>query len=202
MDTRRGYFGDYGGRFVPEALVSALDQLESAYLAVREDPGFAERLEALSRDYSGRPTPLYHAERLSERCGGAAILLKREDLNHTGAHKINNALGQALLAQAMGKRRIVAETGAGQHGVATAAVCAKFGLQCVVYMGEEDVRRQSLNVFRMKLHGCRGATGRPRQPYAQGRRQRGDPRLGRQRGRYALSHRLRGRPTPLPNASA
>jgi len=154
LPDERGYFGDYGGQFVPETLMPVLDELVTAYKKARADKAFWSEFEALSRDYSGRPTPLYLAERLTENCGGARIFLKREDLAHTGAHKINNALGQGLLAQRMGKRRIIAETGAGQHGVAAAAVCAKLGLDCIVYMGEEDVRRQSLNVFRMKLMGA------------------------------------------------
>ncbi len=154
LPDNRGYFGEYGGRFVPETLVPALDELVAAYKEVRVDDAFWTEFEALSRDYSGRPTPLYRAERLIERCGGAQIFLKREDLAHTGAHKINNALGQGLLAQRMGKRRIIAETGAGQHGVATAAVCAMLGLECIIYMGEEDMRRQAPNVFRMKLMGA------------------------------------------------
>ena len=154
LPDERGYFGNYGGRFVPETLVPALDELVAAYKEAKADTTFWAEFELLSRDYSGRPIPLYLAERLSEHCGGARIFLKREDLAHTGAHKINNALGQGLLARRMGKRRIIAETGAGQHGVATAAVCAKLGLQCIIYMGEEDIRRQSLNVFRMKLMGA------------------------------------------------
>ncbi|MDO8688653.1 MAG: tryptophan synthase subunit beta, partial [Dehalococcoidia bacterium] len=154
MPDARGYFGPYGGRFVPEVLAPCLDELESAYREVREDKGFQGELANLLASYAGRPTPLSFAERLTEKCGGARIYLKREDLAHTGAHKINNALGQGLLARRMGKQRIIAETGAGQHGVATATVCAKLGLECVVYMGEEDVRRQSLNVFRMKLLGA------------------------------------------------
>ena len=147
----RGYFGAYGGRFVPETLMSVLDELAAAYKEAKADAAFWAEFESMSRDYSGRPTPLYLAERLGRHCGGAQIFLKREDLAHTGAHKINNALGQGLLAQRMGKRRIIAETGAGQHGVATAAVCAMLGLECIIYMGEEDMRRQALNVFRMKL---------------------------------------------------
>jgi len=150
----RGYFGNYGGRFVPETLIPALDELALAFNEAKADASFWAEFDSLSRDYSGRPTPLYFAKRLSENCGGAQIFLKREDLAHTGAHKINNALGQGLLARRMGKRRIIAETGAGQHGVATAAVCAMLGLECTVYMGEEDIRRQSLNVFRMKLMGA------------------------------------------------
>jgi len=154
LPDKRGYFGDYGGQFVPETLMPVLDELLTAYKEIKADKAFWSEFEALSRDYSGRPTPLYLAERLTENCGGARIFLKREDLAHTGAHKINNALGQGLLARRMGKRRIIAETGAGQHGVAAAAVCAKLGLDCIVYMGEEDVRRQSLNVFRMRLMGA------------------------------------------------
>jgi tryptophan synthase beta chain len=153
LPDSRGYFGAYGGRFVPEVLIPALDELEAAFGKARNDPAFQSLFETLSRHYSGRPTPLYFAERLTAQCGGARILLKREDLAHTGAHKINNALGQALLADRMGKKRIIAETGAGQHGVAVAAVCAMMGLKCIVYMGEEDMHRQSLNVFRMKLMG-------------------------------------------------
>ena len=150
----RGYYGAYGGRFVPETLVAPIEALTDAYFRVREDEGFRLELSRLLRDYVGRPTPLCEARRLSASAGGARIFLKREDLAHTGAHKINNALGQALLAVRMGKRRIVAETGAGQHGVATATVCALLGLECHVYMGAEDMARQSLNVFRMRLLGA------------------------------------------------
>ena len=151
----RGYFGAFGGRFVPETLVAPIEALEREYLAARSDVSFAAELDRLLRDYVGRATPLWEAARLSAAAGGARILLKREDLTHTGAHKINNALGQALLAVRMGKRRIVAETGAGQHGVASATACALLGLECVVYMGTEDMRRQALNVFRMRLLGAR-----------------------------------------------
>ncbi len=154
LPDSRGYFGAYGGRFVPEVLIPALDELEAAFGEARNDQSFQNKFESLSRHYSGRPTPLYFAERLTAQCGGARIFLKREDLAHTGAHKINNALGQALLADRMGKKRIIAETGAGQHGVAVAAVCAMMGMKCIVYMGEEDMHRQSLNVFRMKLMGA------------------------------------------------
>jgi tryptophan synthase beta chain len=154
LPNSRGYFQQFGGKFVPETLMPALDELEAAYRAAKSDPCFWAEFESLSHDYSGRPTPLYFAERLTQHCGGAQIFLKREDLAHTGAHKINNALGQGLLACRMGKRRIIAETGAGQHGVAAATICAKLGLDCIVYMGEEDVHRQSLNVFRMKLLGA------------------------------------------------
>ena len=149
-----GHFGVYGGVYVPETLMTALQDLEKAYLAVREDPEFQAELAQHLQEFAGRPTPLYHAKRLTEHCGGAKIYFKREDLLHTGAHKINNAIGQAILAKRMGKRRVIAETGAGQHGVATAAVCAKFGLECVVYMGAHDMERQALNVFRMRLMGA------------------------------------------------
>jgi tryptophan synthase beta chain len=151
----KGHFGNYGGQFVPETLMYPLEELDAAYQAAQADPAFQARLDYLFHYYSGRPTPLYHAERLSRAWGGGRIYLKREDLNHTGAHKINNCLGQGLLAQRMGKKRIIAETGAGQHGVATATVCALLGLECDVYMGEEDIRRQELNVFRMQLLGAR-----------------------------------------------
>jgi tryptophan synthase beta chain len=154
IPDERGYFGEFGGRFVPEVLVPALEELHEIYLRAKKDPAFQEELYRLSRQWSGRPTPLYEAERLSELQGGARIYLKREDLLHTGAHKINNALGQGLLARKIGKKRLVAETGAGQHGVAAAAVSALLGLECVVYMGEEDVHRQAANVFRMKLLGA------------------------------------------------
>ena len=147
----RGRFGDYGGKFVPETLMAALLELEDAYREAKVSPGFQRELEHLLTSYAGRPTPLYFAENLSRHCGGARIYLKREDLAHTGAHKINNALGQALLARRIGKQRIIAETGAGQHGVATATVCAMLDLNCVVYMGAEDIQRQSLNVYRMRL---------------------------------------------------
>ena len=151
----RGRFGDFGGKFVPETVMAALTELEDAYRAAQDDAGFAEQLDHLMRHYAGRPTALYCAENLSAAAGGGArIYLKREDLAHTGAHKINNALGQCLLAQRMGKQRIIAETGAGQHGVATATVCAMLGLQCIVYMGAEDTVRQALNVYRMRLLGA------------------------------------------------
>ena len=149
-----GHFGPYGGRYVPEILVAPLDQLEAAYRQAQADPAFQAELDDLSQRFAGRPTPLYHAKRLSRHLGGADIYLKREDLLHTGAHKINNCLGQGLLVSRMGKKRIIAETGAGQHGVATAAACALFGFECIVYMGEEDMRRQSPNVFRMRLMGA------------------------------------------------
>ncbi|HET7932196.1 MAG TPA: tryptophan synthase subunit beta [Rhodanobacteraceae bacterium] len=149
-----GHFGAYGGTFVAETLVAPLEELTAAYLKLRDDPAFQAELADDLKHYVGRPSPIYHAKRLSQRIGGAQILLKREDLNHTGAHKINNTIGQALVARAMGKRRIIAETGAGQHGVATATVCARFGMQCVVYMGAVDIERQKINVYRMKLLGA------------------------------------------------
>lgn len=150
----KGRFGEFGGRFVPETLVAALDQLEDEYRKAQQDSSFQEELDILLRDFVGRPSPLYFAKRLTEKCGGAQIWFKREDVNHTGAHKINSTLGQALLTIRMGKKRVIAETGAGQHGVATATACAHFGLPCVVYMGEEDVRRQQPNVQSMKMLGA------------------------------------------------
>jgi tryptophan synthase beta chain len=155
LPDKKGHFGIFGGRYVAETLIPALNELEHAYAQVRRDPGFKKEFNDLARDYIGRPTPLYFARRLSEELGKAKIYLKREDLCHTGAHKVNNTLGQILLARRMGKKRIIAETGAGQHGVATATLCALMGLTCDVFMGEEDVHRQSLNVFRMKLLGAR-----------------------------------------------
>ncbi|MEW6423921.1 MAG: tryptophan synthase subunit beta [Bacillota bacterium] len=163
MPDERGYFGRFGGRYVPETLMSALEELEKGYLAVRGDPEFHRELNYYLKNYVGRPSPLYFAERLTKALGGARIFLKREDLNHTGAHKINNTIGQILLARRMGKRRIIAETGAGQHGVATATAAALCGLACVIYMGEEDMARQALNVFRMRFLGAEVipvATGR------------------------------------------
>ncbi len=151
----KGHYGNYGGQFVPETLMHPLEELEAAYTAAQRDPSFQLEFDQLLRHYSGRPTALYFAERLTKAWRGAKIYLKREDLNHTGAHKINNCLGQGLLARRMGKKRIIAETGAGQHGVATATVCALLGMECDIYMGEEDIRRQELNVFRMKLLGAR-----------------------------------------------
>ena len=149
-----GYFGDFGGKFVPETLMPALNELELAYAEASADSAFQQQFQQLCREYIGRPTPLYPAQQLSAKIGGATILLKREDLAHTGAHKINNALGQGLLAKRMGKTRVIAETGAGQHGVAVAAMCAMLGLKCIIYMGEEDIKRQSANVLRIKLMGA------------------------------------------------
>jgi tryptophan synthase beta chain len=154
VENAPGYFGAFGGRFVPETLIAPLDELTTSFEEARTDLAFQSELRALLTRYSGRPTPVYFAERMSRELGGARIYFKREDLSHTGSHKINNALGQALLARRMGKRRVIAETGAGQHGVATATVCARLGLECVIYMGAEDIKRQALNVFRMKLLGA------------------------------------------------
>src|SRR5213594_1445267 len=155
LPNARGRFGAFGGRYVPETLIPALDELAREYEKARRDPRFKVELDSYLREYVGRPTPLYYAERLSKKLGGAKIYLKREDLCHTGAHKINNTIGQGLLARRMGKRRVIAETGAGQHGVATATVAALFGMECEIFMGKEDIHRQSLNVFRMKLLGAK-----------------------------------------------
>lgn len=152
---KKGYFGDFGGSFVPENLQGVLDRLDEAFQKYKDDPEFLKELDDYLRDYVGRPSPLYYASRLTEKLGGAKIYLKREELNHTGSHKINNVMGQILLAKRMGAKRVIAETGAGQHGVATATGCAMFGLECVIYMGEEDTKRQALNVFRMELLGAK-----------------------------------------------
>ncbi|MDE6599584.1 MAG: pyridoxal-phosphate dependent enzyme, partial [Oscillospiraceae bacterium] len=154
MNEKKGRFGDFGGQYVPETVMNAVNELDAAYEKYKDDPDFIEELKRYYRDYAGRPSMLYCAEKMSADLGGAKIYLKREDLNHTGSHKINNVLGQILLAKRMGKTRIIAETGAGQHGVATATACALFGLECQVYMGAEDVERQSLNVYRMELLGA------------------------------------------------
>ena len=154
LPDEHGHFGPYGGVFVAETLMHALDELRTQYDLMRRDPAFVAEFESELKHYVGRPSPVYHARRLSQHCGGAQIWLKREDLNHTGAHKINNTIGQALLARRMDKKRIIAETGAGQHGVASATVAARFGMECVVYMGSEDIKRQSMNVLRMKLLGA------------------------------------------------
>src|ERR1700676_1365100 len=160
LPDSRGHFGPYGGVFVAETLIAALDELREQYARYQHDPAFVAELESELKHFVGRPSPIYHAQRWSEKLGGAQIYFKREDLNHTGAHKINNCIGQALLAKRMGKPRVIAETGAGQHGVATATAAALFGLQCQVYMGEEDIRRQRLNVFRMKALGSEVCTVR------------------------------------------
>ncbi|HEY3460860.1 MAG TPA: pyridoxal-phosphate dependent enzyme, partial [Casimicrobiaceae bacterium] len=154
LPDERGHFGPYGGVFVAETLIAALDELKASYLRLRNDPDFVAELEHELTHFVGRPSPVYHAQRWSRELGGAQIWLKREDLNHTGAHKINNCIGQALLAKRLGKRRVIEETGAGQHGVATATVAARFGMECIVYMGSEDMRRQAQNVYRMNLLGA------------------------------------------------
>jgi len=155
LPNAEGYFGEYGGRFVPEELSRVLEEVKEAFLKYQDDPEFIAEFEYYLKDYVGRPSPLYFAKRLTTKCGGAKIYLKREDLNHTGSHKINNTLGQVLLAQKLGKKRVIAETGAGQHGVATATACALFNMECIIYMGAEDIRRQALNVFRMELLGAK-----------------------------------------------
>ena len=193
-----GRFGPFGGRYVPETLIPALDQLAAAYHEASSDPEFLAEVDYLAADYVGRPTPLYRARRFEAEAEVGPVYLKREDLNHTGAHKINNTVGQALLARRMGKPRIIAETGAGQHGVATATACALFDLECVVYMGTEDVERQSLNVYRMELLGAEVRPCRLRHPHPQGRHQRGAARLGHQRGGHPLHHRFGGGAAPLP----
>src|SRR2546426_1083722 len=162
LPDARGRFGAFGGRYVPETLIPALDELAREYEKARRDPQFKTELDYYLREYVGRPTPLYYAERLSKKLGGAKVYLKREDLCHTGAHKINNTIGQALLTRRMGKTRVIAETGAGQHGVAAATSAALFGLRCVVYMGSEDMRRQALNVYRMRLRLDRSLPSFPR----------------------------------------
>jgi tryptophan synthase beta chain len=190
MTAARTY-GEYGGRYVPETLIPALDELETGWREALADPTFRGELEELGRNYGGRPTPLTLAERFAP---GKRLYLKREDLLHTGAHKLNNALGQAVLAQRLGKRRIVAETGAGQHGVATATVCARFGFDCVVYMGAEDMRRQAPNVERMGLLGAKVR----RDEDLEGGNERGDPGLDHERGEHPLPDRLVRRPSSLP----
>ena len=198
----RGHFGQFGGRYVAETLMPLILELETAYRAAKADPAFKTEFEDLLEHYVGRPSPLYFAPRLTEALGGAQVWFKRDELNHTGAHKINNCIGQILLAIRMGKTRIIAETGAGQHGVATATVCARFGLPCVIYMGEVDVERQQPNVFRMKLLGAEVVPVSQRLAHAQGRDERGAARLGRERPRHLLHHRHRRRAASLSRAGA
>ena len=198
----RGHFGPYGGVFVAETLMHALDELREAYEHYRADPEFVAEFKSELAHFVGRPSPIYHARRWSELLGGAQIYLKREDLNHTGAHKINNTIGQALLARRMGKPRVIAETGAGQHGVATATVAARFGMECVVYMGSEDVGRQAPNVYRMKLLGATVVPVEQRQPHAEGCAERGDARLGDERREHVLHHRHRRRAAPVSDDGA
>ena len=202
QETEKGYFGPFGGRYVPETLIHALEELEEAYERYRDDPEFGEERDRLARDFVGRPTPLMFAERLTRKWGGANVWFKREDLAHTGAHKINNTLGQILLADRMGKERIIAETGAGQHGVATATVAALYGKECIVYMGEEDTRRQRLNVVRMKLLGAEVV------PVLSGSRTLKDAvneairGLGGERRGHPLHHRERRRTRAVPKDRA
>ncbi len=202
MPTRDGFFGEFGGKFVPETLMAPLAELEAGYRAARRDRAFRQQLDDLLRDYVGRPTPLTEAARFAAGCGEFRLFLKREDLNHTGAHKINNALGQALLAKRMGKGRVIAETGAGQHGVATATACALLGLECRVYMGEVDMARQELERLPDAPSRRGGGERRERKPDPEGRDQRGDPRLGHQRREHALHHRLGPRPASLSDDRA
>ena len=197
-----GKFGIYGGRFVAETLMPLILEVERAYEESRNDPAFAAEMSDYLAHYVGRPSPLYFARRLTHHLGGAKIYLKREDLNHTGAHKINSCIGQILLARRMGKTRIIAETGAGQHGVATATVCALFDLPCVVYMGVKDIERQAPNVLPHGDAGGRGETGDGGLGEPQGRPQRSASRLGGQRGRHLLHHRHRRRPPSLPDHGA
>ncbi len=197
-----GHFGPYGGIYVAETLMGALDELNQAYEKYRNDPEFIAELNFDLKHYVGRPSPIYHAKRWSEQLGGAQIYLKREDLNHTGAHKINNTIGQALLAKRMGKKRVIAETGAGQHGVATATVAARYGMECVVYMGAEDVKRQAQNVYRMKLLGATVVPVESGSKTLKDALQRGDARLGHQRREHLLHHRHRGRPASLSDDGA
>ncbi len=202
LPDARGHFGPYGGSFVAETLFEALDQLRLTYLASRDDPQFAAEFARELKHFVGRPSPIYHARRWSQDLGGAQIYLKREDLNHTGAHKINNTIGQALLAHRMGKKRVIAETGAGQHGVATATVAARFGMSCVVYMGSEDMQAPGGQRLSDAPAGGRGARRRERLAHAQRRAQRGHARLGDQRRRHVLHHRHGGRAAPVSDDGA
>ena len=198
----RGHFGLYGGRFVAETLMPLILDLERAYTDAKADPTFQAEMDRHLATYVGRPSPLYFAERLTQHCGGAKIYFKREELNHTGAHKVNNVLGQIMLAVRMGKTRIIAETGAGMHGVATATLCAKFGLPCIVYMGSVDVERQKPNVLRMKILGAEVRAVEFGFQDAEGCDERGVARLGRQCARHLLLHRHGGRPASLPGDGA
>ena len=198
----KGLFGIYGGRFVAETLMPLILELEQAYKDAKADPSFQAELDSFLEHYVGRPSPLYFAERLTEHLGGAKIYFKRDELNHTGAHKINNVMGQILLARRMGKKRIIAETGAGQHGVATATACARFGLECIVYMGSVDIERQKPNVFRMKLLGAEVVPGPFGLAHLEGCAERGAARLGRQCRGHLLLHRHRGGPPSLSGNGA
>ena len=202
LPDAHGYFGNYGGMFVPETLMSPLRELADEYERARRDPVFQSALAALLKDFAGRPTPLYFAERLTEKLGGAKIYLKREDLLHTGAHKINNALGQILLAQRMGKKRIIAETGAGQHGVATATAAARFGCECIVYMGEVDMKSAGAQRHTDEFPRRESRACHRRSRDAQGGHQRGDARLGHKCSHDLLHPRQRARFAPLPDDGA
>ena len=202
LPDANGHFGPYGGVFVAETLMHALDELRREYLRVREDASFQAEFDYELKHYVGRPSPVYHAKRLSEQLGGAQIWLKREDLNHTGAHKINNTVGQALVARRMGKRRVIAETGAGQHGVASATVAARYGMECVVYMGSEDIKRQAMNVYRMKLLGATVVPVESGSKTLEGRAQRSHARLGDQRREHLLHHRHGSRAASLSDDGA
>lgn len=200
-DETGPYFGEFGGRFVPESLIKALDELDAAYREAKNDPAFHAELSELHTNYTGRPSIITEVPRFAGIAGGARIFLKREDLNHTGSHKINNVLGQALLARRLGKTRLIAETGAGQHGVATATAAALFGMECVVYMGEVDTERQALNVARMNLLGAT-VVRNPRLTHPQGRYQRSDARLGNQCRFDTLLAGNRRRSSPVPRHGA
>ena len=200
VPNAEGYFGAFGGKFIPEALVAAVDEVAAEYEKAKADPAFAAELDDLLVNYTGRPSALTEVPRFAEHAGGARVFLKREDLNHTGSHKINNVLGQALLTKRMGKTRVIAETGAGQHGVATATACALFGLECTIYMGEIDTRAAGAQRGPDADARRRGHPRDVRQPHPQGRHQRGVPRLGRQRRPHPLPLRHGRRPAPLPGA--
>ena len=198
----RGHFGIFGGRFVAETLMPLILDLEKAYAEAKADPAFQAEMNGYLKDYVGRPSPLYFAERLTEHLGGAKIYFKREELNHTGSHKVNNVLGQIMVARRMGKKRIIAETGAGQHGVATATLCARFGLDCVVYMGAVDVERQQPNVIRMEMLGAKVVPVQSGIAHAEGCDERGAARLGHQRARHVLLHRHGRGPASLSDDGA
>jgi tryptophan synthase beta chain len=202
MPDERGHFGPYGGVFVAETLMRALDELKAAYARYRDDPAFRAEFERELKHYVGRPSPVYHAERWSPELGGAQIWLKREDLNHTGAHKINNVIGQALLAKRMGKPRVIAETGAGQHGVATATIAARYGMECIVYMGSEDVKRQAQNVYRMNLLGAKVVPVESGSKTLKDALNEGDARLGDERREHLLHHRHRRGTASVPDDGA
>jgi Tryptophan synthase beta chain len=199
LPDKNGHFDIFGGRYAAETLMPALLELEEAYSKANQDKSFAKEFDRYQRQYAGRPTPLYFAQRMTKALGGAKVYLKREDLNHTGSHKINNTLGQALLARRMGKRKVIAETGAGQHGVATATVAALFGMECKIFMGEEDIRRQAPNVFRMKILGAQVVPVKSGTATLQGCDERSDALLGGKCPRHVLYHRHNRRAASLPH---